>query len=204
MFHCAHWYPHHNREHVCVSRGWIQGRADISHYLETLWTSASTALLLPVHWEPHCSLCTTFPCTTFTQCWSSTHCKQLTNSRPPSLEPWRCLSFWSSVQLGAFYQLFNPSLLFNLHSSRSRANIRKLPSLHWPPLDPTCIQWIFLLFQCFFNTFYQILLWYHCLKTSARVVKYCRISFDIFIGRKHFDGPQLWALLQPNCYYASL
>ena len=109
MFHFTHWYPHHNREHVCVSRGWIQGRADISHYLETLWTSPST-LSSSLCIGNHQSLCTTFPCATFTQCWSSTHCKQLTNSRPPSLEPWRCLSFWSSVQLGAFYQLFNPSL----------------------------------------------------------------------------------------------
>ena len=27
-------------------------------------------------------------------------------------------------------------------------------------------------------------------------MKYCQISFDIFIGRKQFHGPQLWALLQ--------
>ena len=188
-----------------MSRGWIQGRADISHYLETLWTSPST-LSSSLCIGNHQSLCTTFPCATFTQCWSSTHCKQLTNSRPPSLEPWRCLSFWSSVQLGAFYQLFNPSLPSFSISIQVAAELTSAscPLCIATPLDPTCIQWIFLLFQWFFNAFYQILLWYHCQKTSVRVVKYCRISFDIFIGRKHFDGPQLWALLQPNCYYASL
>ena len=149
---------------------------------------------------------TTFPCTTFTQCWSSTHCKHLTNSRPPSLEPWRCLSFWSSVQLGAFYQLFNPSLPSFSISIQVAAELTSAscPLCIARPLIPHVFNGFFSSSNGSSTLFYQILLWYHCQKTSARVVKYCRISFDIFIGRKHFDGPQLWALLQPNCYYASL
>ena len=33
-------------------------------------------------------------------------------------------------------------------------------------------------------------------RTCFKAMSYCQISFDIFIGRKQFHGPQLWALLQ--------